>query len=91
MAYDCIVHGAQGVFGIKLLGIGSHKSFRQSLYALTSELTALQFFKLLLKKFMCSFVWLKGVGGIRIRISILVGWSNYLPSNRQRLVNCVGE
>jgi len=40
--------------GIKLLGIGSHESFRQSLYALTSELTALQFFKLLLKKFMCS-------------------------------------
>ena len=52
MAYDCIVHGAQGVFGIKLLGIGSHKSFRQSLYALTSELTTVHF-KLLLKRFMC--------------------------------------
>ena len=46
MAYDCIVHGARGIlyWGSSYLKSDSHESFRQSLYALTSELSALQSF-----------------------------------------------
>ena len=46
MAYYCIVHGARGIlyWGSSYLKSDSHESFRQSLYALTSELSAYNLF-----------------------------------------------
>ena len=44
MAYACITHGARGIlyWGSSYLKSEGHEAFRQSLYALTSELAALQ-------------------------------------------------
>jgi hypothetical protein len=46
MAYDCIAHGARGIlyWGSSYLKSEGHQAFRESLYALTSELAALQLF-----------------------------------------------
>ena len=46
MAYDCIAHGARGIlyWGSSYLKSEGHQAFRASLYALTSELAALQLF-----------------------------------------------
>jgi len=46
MAYDCIVHGARGIlyWGSSSLKSPGCEAFRESLYALTSELAALRLF-----------------------------------------------
>ena len=46
MAYDCIAHGARGIlyWGSSSLKSPGCETFRESLYALTSELAALQLF-----------------------------------------------
>lgn len=46
MAYDCIAHGARGIlyWGSSYLKSSGFEAFRESLYALTSELAALQLF-----------------------------------------------
>jgi len=46
MAYDCIAHGARGIlyWGSSYLKSTGSGAFRKSLYALTSELSALQLF-----------------------------------------------
>ncbi|MBM3238894.1 hypothetical protein FJZ31_21595 [Candidatus Poribacteria bacterium] len=46
MAYDCIAHGARGIlyWGSSYLKSPGFEAFRESLYALTSELAALQLF-----------------------------------------------
>ncbi|MFC1715777.1 hypothetical protein ACFL6S_19065 [Candidatus Poribacteria bacterium] len=44
MAYNCIAHGARGIlyWGSSYMKSPGHEAFRESLYALTSELSALQ-------------------------------------------------
>jgi hypothetical protein len=44
MAYDCIAHGARGIlyWGSSYMKSAGHEAFRESLYALTGELAALQ-------------------------------------------------